>query len=358
MTTSLQQIVIDEIKKSSRRALPFSRFMELSLYHPDWGYYQTKQMKLGKEGDFFTNAHVGDLVGKVLGRVFHKWSHKPYVIVEMGPGDGRLTEAVIGSLLQLGVSPDMIQFFLVETSDYMRQCQQKRLSGLPISCKWASHILELPKVPFAIVYSNELVDAFPVHRICQVGENLQEVCVTFDEDQEIFHEVLAPLSTTALQHFIQDFEIKLTEGQVIEVNLQAYDWLKELASWMETGYLLTIDYGGTQEELFNSVRKNGTIRYYRHHQILDDPYSLFGEIDMTSHVNFSSLMKWGEELEFQTVGFQTQGAFLLDQGILDLVPVVPASNPFSPEAKQMRAMQQLIHPDGMGEVFRVLVQKK
>ncbi|SFJ05292.1 class I SAM-dependent methyltransferase [Thermoflavimicrobium dichotomicum] len=363
MVHSLQQVMIEEMKRQPMQALTFARWMELHLYHPKWGYYQKERQHFGKEGDFFTNVHVGEVFGKVLSQAIYRLSgpvglKEPWALVEMGSGDGRLAEQVVTGLLEKGVSPDSFHLILVETSPFLRERQKERFHALPVSCQWAGRISELPRYPFSIVYSNELVDAFPVHRIRCVAGKPHEIYVTVDPESLTFQETLGPLSTADIGEYLQVFRIALDEGQTIEVNLQAYEWLKEVANWIETGYLLTIDYGGTTEELVVPERRNGTIRYIKQHRLLSNPYEDVGEVDVTSHVNFSSLMRWGEEWGLQTLSFQTQAKFLIEEGILDWYPKNRLIDPFSSESKQQRAIQQLIHPYGMGEVFRVLLQVK
>ncbi len=356
---SLQQVMKDEMRHSPMKAIPFVRWMELQLYHPKWGYYQQEHSILGKQGDFFTSAHVGDLFGRTLSRAFLPLvPSSEWVLVEVGPGDGRLAEQVVSGLLEQGVTPEEIELFLVETSPYLQRLQQQRLEKYPIRCSWARRVSDLPRRPFSLIYSNELVDAFPVHRIRMEQGELKEIYVTYDEDSDSFKEVSGSLSTDQLRRYIDEFAIQLYERQAIEINLQAYHWLEEVANWMEKGYLFTIDYGGEIEEIITPDRKNGTIRFYQKHQLLSDPYSAIGKADVTSHVCFTSLIHWGEQLGLKKLKFQTQAAFLLESGILNLCTELTNLDPFSPAGKQRRAIQQLLHPYGMGEVFRVLLQAK
>jgi SAM-dependent MidA family methyltransferase len=141
-----------------------------------------------------------------------------------------------------------------------------------------------------------------------------------------------------------------------EVAVAARQWIGEVAAWMERGILLTIDYGGETGELL--MRSHGTLRAYREHRLLTDLYQMPGEMDLTAHVDFTSLRHWGESLHMRTLAYLTQADFLLRAGVLDLLPSKPVPDPFSPEAKRRRAITQLIHPQGMGESFRVLLQAK
>jgi SAM-dependent MidA family methyltransferase len=254
------------------------------------------------------------------------------------------------------MNPAHFSFYLVETSPYHRQMQKQRLAPLAVQIEWKENLPELPRFPYSIIYSNELIDAFPVHRIKRTGKFLYEGYVTIAKDALSFIEKWGPLSTPLLGEMIEYLQVHLYEEHVMELNLAAYKWIHEVAQWMDKGFLLTIDYGARSKELL--LRKNGTLRCYQNHQLIDNPYHMPGELDLTSHVNFEFLEKWGEECGLKPVTYQTQSRFLLEWGILDLIPKQPVCHPFSPEAKQGRAIQQLIHPYGMGEVFQVLLQAK
>lgn len=361
MADELKSLLVKEMERSPDQSIPFVRYMELVLYHPQWGYYNQVRPKLGRTGDFFTNAHVGQVYGRVLSRFFRKLgklfpSKKGWAIVEMGAGDGRLAEQVIHGWLESGEDLDSLHFYLVETSPYHRQIQQERLNHLPVSIKWISCLSEIPAYDFSIVYSNELVDSFPVHRIKKERGQLFESYVTLDRFTGLFKESWGPLTTPQIQDILMQLEMNLDDGQTAEVNRAARRWLQEVSAWMNRGFLLTIDYGGETSDLLQ--RWDGTLRGYHAHQLSTDLLLNPGMMDLTSHVNFSALQGWGEEVGLQKVSFQTQSRFLLEAGILDFFPPGPVSDPFSPAAKQSRAIRQLIHPQAMGEVFHVLLQAK
>ncbi len=353
--------IVSEIGRSGNERIPFSRYMELALYHPERGYYNREQPKLGRAGDFFTNAHVGDIYGKVLSRFFRSKKEAAKVegkwaIVEMGAGDGRLAEQVALGLLEAGEDPGQIHFYLVETSPYHRRLQQARLAHLPVQFFPAEHIGQIPTCAFSIVYSNELVDAFPVHRIKKERGQLLEAYVAWDPDLKKLKEEWIPTANREILAYLSRLSVRLQEGQQMEVSLSALDWLKKVASWMKKGYLLTIDYGGCTAELLE--RPEGTLRSYRNHRLLSDCYGQPGETDMTSHVNFEALEIWGNDFGLTTLSYQTQSRFLLDAGILELLPREQPGDPFTSAARKKRAVQQLIFPQAMGEAFQVLLQAK
>lgn len=329
-----------EIEQRDSQSISFYRFMELSLYHPVWGYYSQDRKRFGKKGDFFTNAQVGTLFGKMLGKKFSQiWSHGPmpekWAIIEMGAGEGQLMKGLISYFHEMGIG--QVDFYVIEHyTDSIEINQAKKVHTLS----------EIPRYPFAILYSNELVDAFPVYRVQKKNGKLREIHVQWNPQKSRFQEVLRTKITPELKEFASYYESKLMEGQICEVNLDARQWLKEIDEWLNQGYLFTIDYGGETEE--NLFYREGTLRYFQKHQMVKNSYDQPGHVDITSNVDFRLLRTWGGELGFKTDFYGTQTAFLLS---IDFAPLVT-------NLQSQKELKQLFHPDGMGEVFKVLVQKK
>ncbi|MBA4601186.1 class I SAM-dependent methyltransferase [Thermoactinomyces mirandus] len=361
MGVSLREELIWKIKSTPNRAISFRQYMEIALYHPRWGYYQKETDKLGKSGDFFTNAHVGRLFGQVLSRFFGNWldeygSLTDWTIVEMGAGDGRIAEQFGQGLVEMGISPDKVSFYLVETSPYHQRLQKERLFASPVNYQLVHRLSDVPASPFSFIYSNELVDAFPVHRIKKEQGKLLEAYVTLSESKPYLRETWLPLPEDKWNRGkLGQWLMQLNEGSEMALCLAARDWLREIADWMEQGVLLTIDYGGLQEQL---LQKQRTIRGFRGHQVCDEFYDTPGGMDLTYDVNFTHLIEWGLEAGLAPCQFLSQFQFLMNAGILNFLPAEPVRDPFGKEAKRIRAIKQLIHPETMGEVFRVLVQTK
>ncbi|SFX27332.1 SAM-dependent methyltransferase, MidA family [Thermoactinomyces sp. DSM 45891] len=358
--------IITWMREHPNQHISYQQFMNTALYHPKWGYYSQNRIKLGKKGDFYTNAHVGDVYGAVLAKAFlnevSKWKSSQmskssvWQLVEMGSGDGRLMEQVIRALVGFGVSSDEAEIYLVETSSEHRRIQQERLqpmSRYPI--QWCEKVEEIEPKSYTILYSNELVDAFPIHLLEWDGTRWLEVYIS--EDDEQWKEELGDYSSEELSQAIQELPIPSKVGQRVEMNLHAKKWLQTLSKWMNRGTIFTIDYGVSMKELYADFRYQGTIRGYCEHQIVSHLPERVGEVDLTAHVNFDLLKQWGEKYNLETVSHQLQSEFLLEQGILDLMPL-PTPDPFSLTEKTRRAIQQLVHPQWMGEAFQVLIQTK
>jgi len=205
--------------------------------------------------------------------------------------------------------------------------------------------------------SNELVDAFPVHRVIFDHGNLKEIYVTHVHGQ--LKELWGGLSDPRIAPYFQSVGINLQEGQRAEVNLKALDWVEKVARCLKKGFALTIDYGYLAKELYASHRRDGTLLCYHQHRASENPYERLGEQDITSHVNFSSLIQKGEEVGLRFIGLVPQYQFLLALGLLQEMESLGREKS-EMEALQLRlSLKHLIEPEmGMGEVFKVLIQHK
>jgi SAM-dependent MidA family methyltransferase len=217
---------------------------------------------------------------------------------------------------------------------------------------------EIPaRIHAGCLFSNELVDALPVHRVVQTGGELKEIFVGFDEGK--FVETLAPLSACAITEYFATQGIALSDGQQAEVGLEACDWITEIGRRMDRGYVLTIDYGHRAAELFDEHHRRGTLLAYRNHRTNENFLDSPGEQDLTAHVNFTALESWGKRTGLETAGYVSQTAFLVALGKGNEFADLYDEN--QSEADRVHARQQLktlIHPEGMGERFMVLIQEK
>jgi SAM-dependent MidA family methyltransferase len=202
-----------------------------------------------------------------------------------------------------------------------------------------------------------LIDALSVHRVVLQEGALKEILVGLNAGQ--FVDVVAPVSTCAINEYFAAQGIALNEGQHAETGLEACDWITEAGRRLERGYVLTIDYGHRAAELFDDHHMRGTLLAYHDHRVSENVYASPGEQDLTAHVNFTALELWGKRAGLNSVGLTSQMAFLLALG---------QGNEFADlhddgqsETERVRARLQLktlIHPEGMGERFQVLIQQK
>ncbi|HEU4685945.1 MAG TPA: SAM-dependent methyltransferase [Nitrospira sp.] len=344
--------------------IPFARFMELALYHPQHGYYmrppESGSERIGWSGDFYTSADVHPILGRALARQARQvdallGGTDPFTVVEMGPGKGLLARDFLLEIArQQGELGRRLRLVLIERSPAMRALQQQALSPWleqPGLVTWVEDLSSLPSDGVTgFMFSNELPDAFAVHRVEMSGGKLLEVFV--DWRNERFVECLqSPSRAELAQHFARR-GIALPNGYRTEVNLAALEWIKQVADRLRRGVVVTIDYGHTAQDLYGPTRSNGTLLCYYSQLTADDPYVRVGLQDMTSHVDFTSLAAAGEEAGLVTTGFTNQMSFLMGLDVEEMI------GGLEPDSAEFFAAVHLLKPEGMGRTFKILVQHK
>jgi len=363
-------MLINEIKKnidmSNRKRIPFSAYMELILYHPEWGYYNQNRNKIGKQGDFYTSSSVGNIFGEMWAEHFLRvWAEmgklpkeeEKLILLEIGGGTGHFAHSVLETLRNL--YPDFYSrlcYCMIEQSEYHLGLQADLLAAHQDRMKWFKDLNAAMDVRPTIIFSNELFDALPVDRVRMTADGLYECWVEVKDDQ--LCERWVPLEREELWEYLQQMEIELPVGHQIEISQAAKKLYADLVSLLAEGYIFTIDYGWKKDELLHPARKNGTLIGYLEHRHITDFYQRPGAFDLTAHVHFEALMQWGEEMGVETVSYLTQREWLLSEQILNKLREHQDPNPFSAVAKRNRSIIQLITPGGMGDVFKVLTQKK
>jgi SAM-dependent MidA family methyltransferase len=360
----LRRFILSQIEKGG--PIPFSQFMEWCLYHPEYGYYQSERPKIGRDGDYYTSPCVHPLFGSLIARQLSQMSEQlgveTFDVVEMGGGRGFLCEDVLQwARKNSSVFYQRLRYHLIETAPSFLKEQRERLSEYKKEGKifWMDlEALEEGKVQIEGCFlSNELVDAFPVHQVIFDHGELKEIYVAQDHGQ--LKEQRGELSDSRIASYFQSMGITLQEDQRAEVNLKALDWMEKVAWCLKKGFVLTIDYGYLAKELYGPHRRKGTLLCYTQHQTSDNPYERLGQQDITSHVNFTSLIQKGEEVGLQFTGLVPQYQFLLALGLLQEMESLGREMP-EMDALQLRlSLKHLIEPEmGMGEVFKVLIQHK
>ena len=326
--TELADLIADEIRREG--PLPFRKFMEMALYHPELGYYRRPQDPFGIGGDFYTNAQLQPVFGRLLAQRIESWRHEmgcpqDFTVVEMGAGRGE-TAAEIGRCLP-GV-----------------KCGTVDVAGG-----------ELPERFRGVIVCNEFFDALAVHSVERKDKGLVEHYV--DLGVGGFDWVEGSLSGPRLKGYLESYTSRLAEGQKVEVNLEALDQLENISRSLDCGYVLTIDYGYTANEIAEGRRlPGGSLMSYLKHQASEDVLANPGQQDITAHVNFTALEKRGEPLGFQSEGLRSQAIFLSEIGRQD---DFQAALEASSEAESLHLRMQLkTLLFGLGETFRVLVQRK
>ncbi|HEY9906657.1 MAG TPA: class I SAM-dependent methyltransferase [Thermosynechococcaceae cyanobacterium] len=367
---TLGDLIAQKIAESSCHRITFSEFMELALYHPQHGYYATRGSVIGVKGDFFTSPHLESDFGELLAEQFvQMWEilQRPakFTLVEMGAGQGLLATDILRDLQQK--HPEFcasLEYLIIERAAPLIAEQRRQLQRFEnIKIDWKSWEDLNANSVTGCFFSNELVDALPVHLWTIADGRLQEIYVTVQDSQ--FREVLAEPSTPALSQYLDRAGVKLdayADRYRSEVNLAALDWISTVADRLQQGYVLTIDYGYTHDRYYHPARSEGTLQCYYRHAHHSDPYIHVGQQDITAHVDFTALQQQGEQSGLQTVGFTQQGLFLMALGLGDRMAAIRDFNATTPEAVQAvlrrrDALHQLASPLGLGS-FGVLVQSK
>ena len=291
-------MVLSEIIKQriqNEGPISFHDFMEMALYYPALGYYNTPRNIIGRKGDFYTSPDLtpafGAMIARQIEEMWHFTGKENFTIVEFGAGTGVLCHDILDYLKKNDNLFGGLSYCIIEKGTVMKQRQQSHLHE---KLRWLNSINELP--PFTgCVISNELLDNFSVHQVI-MEEELMEIFVGYRDG---FVEELRP-ANTFLKEYLTELNVSLPNGFRTEINTQSCEWLKEIAAAIKKGYVITVDYGGTSEELYSERRKRGTVVCYNNHQVNDEPYQNIGSQDITAHVNFSALSHWGAKngLEF------------------------------------------------------------
>ena len=358
--TPLARKLIGQIRRDG--PMTFRDFMQAALYDAESGYYQTGRLKIGAAGDYATASNVHAAFGATLARAFAQlWREafdgQPLLLVEMGAGTGRLAADVLAALRdeEAALFRDA-HYIIVEQSPAMLTHQREQLMGFGERVRWRT-LEEIERDPItAIFFSNELLDALPVHRVRRQVGGIQEQFVVVEGERLAlcWDTPTAP----ALARYVERLGLPLRDHQVIEVNLDALTWLAQVARAIRSGFLLTIDYGDEAALLHAPDRAGGTLRSFYRHRLIDSPLARVGEQDITSSVNFTALIEGGRERGFETLSYERQTTFLLRHGLIERVAAMHKADETLEDMKARLAVKNLFVPGGASDNFRVLIQRK
>ncbi len=350
----LEKKIIEKIRKEG--PLTFENFMEMVLYEPKLGYYATDKIEIGRAGDFYTSQHVHSIFGSMLGKqIKEMWElmGKPrsFFAVEPGAGIGYTCKDILDYMNKEGLL-NSIAYVIIEKNPFMQRKQKNLLENYLNKVRWVSSTRELDKIHGCIL-SNELLDSFPIHLI-EIEDELKEIYVTADNNN--LHELKGHPNTNALVNYMSEFSLELAKGYRTEINLRIKDWLSSIHDILAEGFILTVDYGYPSWDYYSPERNRGTLLCYHKHQTTENPYINVGEQDITAHVNFSSVKKWGEEFGFETIGFCQQGTYLVSLGIDEMIQEL--LNKQGEYLFEVARIKKLILPGTIGETHKVMIQYK
>jgi SAM-dependent MidA family methyltransferase len=345
--------------------IPFKRFMELSLNHPEGGYYRQPSPRVGRGGDFKTSPHQSPWFGRMLARQAEEiWSAmgRPslFSVYEFGPGEGWLAHDLLEEIE--ANCPDTLsgalEYILIEQSASASDRMRERLSrwmkgapGLPGARLETPGNFNLPGQFEGLVIAHEYLDALPVHILVQAREGLAERYVELRDGRLSMRE--GPLSDEKLGGWFEDLGIEIEIGQMAEVCPAALEWTDAVSRNLRRGGALLFDYGFSSRVLYHPSRREGTIRGYRDHTLIDDPLENPGETDLTAHVDFTSILRAAEAGGLALAGFTDQTHFLLGAGITEAIEKSGGSG--TEAAGDRRGAMGLLDPGGLGGAIKVML---
>lgn len=358
----LVEVIRSEIEECG--VVSFARFMERALYEPKLGYYETME-RVGREGDFYTNTSVGPLFGELLAFQFAEWmerENEAVKVVEVGAYDGSLAVDMLSHWREHWPALlERLDYCLAEPSTKHRTWQVKSLEAFVDSVRWVDDIRKLGESSVCgVVFCNELLDAFPVHRLgWDAGaQEWFEWGVAWRKDGFAWERMKEPELKAVRSQTIQaprELREVLPDGFVTVVCTRAAEWWTTAANSLERGRLLTVDYGMEAEGFFAPERVNGTLRAFHRHRLAADLLKDVGLQDITASVNFTVLRSMGELAFLVSQPLQTQEKFLIK--IFKRTLKRPRQFP-EWTAERKRQFQTLTHPEHLGRPFRVLVQER
>lgn len=353
---ALSDIIKDEIRKSG--PISFCRFVELSLFHPQHGYYSSGKARIGKKGDFYTAPSVHRSFGETISRFLAEASlllgEEKFVVIEFGASGGQLASDILKGLYEN--HPDLYlktDYVMSEISPAAIQAAKEKLREHGERVRWADSPFKITEDGFCgVVIANEFLDSLPFHRLRSDRGEMREIFLSLRDGK--IEEILRNPGIEEIYEFSKRYLDEYSQGEEAEVCLLAPKWLAEVGRALRKGFVLSVDYGSLAPELYSPERRRGTYRCFYQHQLSADPYIRIGEQDITANINFSELIRAGDAVDLSTVTYTTQGQFLVDWGILEIFKTYD-----KPQNQGDRlAAKTLFMPEFMGRKFKVLLQSK
>lgn len=327
--------------------LPFRDWMNTALYAPGLGYYVAGAQKFGADGDFVTAPELTPLFGRTLATdvaaILDASSGRH--ILELGAGSGKLARDILAGLDAMGAKVD--SYSILELSADLAQ-RQRAMLGHDARVQWLSTLADT--IDGAVVM-NEVLDAIPPDIVSRRNGEWFERGVAVRDAKFVWAEL--PLEDASLQALAQA-RFPESGDYYSEINRGAESLVEDIGRRLQSGALLLIDYGFSGSEYFHSQRAEGTVMAHYRHRSSADPFIWPGLADLTTHVDFSAIAAAGERAGLTVDGFTSQASFLVSSGILDLLSEVAAPESLD-YLQQTGAVQKLLAPEEMGELFKVLM---
>jgi SAM-dependent MidA family methyltransferase len=318
--SSLVDLLRDEIRRDG--PLPFRRFMQAALYHPEHGYYRNAHDPFGAHGDFYTAEQLqpvfGILIAARIRELYHQMHRPPdFTIVEIGAGRREMAAAF------------------------------EEWSYIPVDLPGPA----LPERVHGVVFANEFFDALPIDVAVRRNGCFREQCVDWNGR---FVWVDGPPAVGDIADYLGRYFPMPVEGARYEVPLEALYWMDRIAHTLAAGFAFIIDYGYTSAEIARFPQ--GSLMSYHRHQAMEDVLDDPGRRDITAHVAFTALQDRAAQAGLRTVRFETLAQTLLAAGEPDQFASALAGAA-QPDLLRRRLQLKTLLFD-MGETFRTLLLKK
>jgi SAM-dependent MidA family methyltransferase len=345
---------------------PFPWFMEQALYHPELGYYTSTRRRIGRQGDFYTNVSVSRLYGQLLAtQLIDMWKHLGmpghFMIVEEGAEDGQLALDILSGINdESKEAAAAIRYMIVEPIFSKEQQQRARLEAQFFGkVTWQTRLADTEPVTGAFI-SNEFLDAMPVHVIEYRNGRWSELLV--ENSGENFRFAPSPVKAPDLAHALEKIPLPPCSVYRTEVNLAASRWIQTVGRKLRNGFVLIVDYGYSRAEYYKPERTEGTLSCYSLHRRTFNPFERPGEIDITAHVDFTSLVEAAEQVGLHLAGYTDQHHFMVGAAESRLraleIEVEAQGGLTRAHSAFLGAYRTLMHPGNMGMAFKYLLLTK
>lgn len=343
-------LIRDEIAANGGH-ISFARYMELALFAPGLGYYAAGSRKFGQQGDFVTAPEISALFSRSLARQVAEVLAQVDggEILEVGGGSGVMAADILAELEAVDALP--ARYSILELSAELQQRQRDTLAArVPHLLPRVHWLTRLPAAGFrGVVLANELLDALPVQCFCVEPDGPRERGVSWD-GQRFQWQTVEP-GSAALGEALTAVATGLPAGYCSEINLAAGAWVSSIAALLERGVVLLIDYGFPRHEYYHPQRSTGTLMCHYRHRAHDDPFVYPGLQDITTHVDFTAIAEAAHAAGLQVCGYNTQGLFLLANGITEMAEQADNERQRIQRVQQLRTLTM---PTEMGEQFKVM----